>query len=126
MLFILNAGRGHDSCANASTPCARTSHVVCIFNRGPPSPRHPHGLPLPVASPEDVGKDIFLEELNDSLHMMGVTELSSYVSHVLPLLEKVLTQYSMQVVGYERKTCQRPVDSCLDAQDYLLLTFQEA
>ena len=58
--------------------------------------------------------------------MMGVTELSSYVSHVLPLLEKVLTQYSMQVVGYERKTCQRPVDSCLDAQDYLLLTFQEA
>lgn len=66
-----------------------------------------------------------MEEINDSLQMMGVTEVSSYLSHVLPLLDSLLAHYGMQVGGYTRKTCERPLDSCLDACDYLLLTFQE-
>ena len=52
---------------------------------------------------------------------IGVQKLSSLLSHVVPLLNKVLSRYGLAVASCERKACQAPAQPYLDQQDYLLV-----
>ncbi|MGB1593051.1 MAG: hypothetical protein ACPIOQ_09890 [Promethearchaeia archaeon] len=55
------------------------------------------------------------------LQAIGVQKLSSLLSHVVPLLNKVLSRYGLAVASCERKACQAPAQPYLDQQDYLLV-----
>ena len=56
-----------------------------------------------------------------ALQAIGVQKLSSLLSHVVPLLNKVLSRYGLAVASCERKACQAPAQPYLDQQDYCLL-----
>ena len=101
-------------------------HVVCLFTTDFTTPGTSRvlaepGDPVPVPQEEDVGCALFLAEINRSLQAMGVQQLSSFLSHVVPLLNKVLSRYGLAVASCERKACQAPAQPYLDQQDYLLV-----
>lgn len=123
--FILLGNIINSPHVSSVSPCPPISarHVVCIYYKPPPSPRHPCGNPAPLPQADDVCVALFLEEINESLESMAVTELSSYISHVLPLLAKVLGEYGVKITNCQRKTSQTPAEPYLDTHEYLLLDF---